>query len=139
MSEDKLWEVRNWLCNNTAYSIDVKIVQLYGCSCFYGKYKGEDIFIENGKDVVKHVLSIFLKLKSHSLSIGFDNVSDSIWKPIDTAPQDGTRFLALEGFDSKDILFGYYDTCEGRYYDCFCGNAHLTHWAPLPLPPAGSP
>ena len=139
MSEDKLWEVRNWLCHNTAYSITVKIVDLYGCSSFEGKFKDETVFMEFGKDVVKNTLLVYLKLKEHSILSSFDPVADSVWKPIDTAPKDGSRFLAISSDDSQPIVFGHFDTCDGRYYNLRNDARDLTHWAPLPSPPAGSP
>lgn len=39
------------------------------------------------------------------------------WKPIDTAPQDGTKFLAYEGND------------ESQFYICWYENQFSTNWA----------
>lgn len=75
----------------------------------------------------------------------------SDWRPIETAPRDGTRFLACKG---RAILVGYMSSCvewsgldeQGnlakRTVECFRmfpGKLtwNPTHWMPLPLPPVG--
>lgn len=76
------------------------------------------------------------------------------WRPIETAPKDGTWFMIArvdEGFDSYEV--GKYDPLTGDYYEPVEGglfrkvtkpiydwrgfnNFHrATHWQPLPFPP----
>lgn len=67
------------------------------------------------------------------------------WQPIETAPKDGTRFLAAE-YDngwmvgpclwcktSHVPLYGFHFT-EGDPEDL--NIAHPSHWQPLPAPPS---
>lgn len=58
------------------------------------------------------------------------------WQPIETAPRDGTRFLATE--DGRDHYALAWNS-DG-YWESYCGQ-HVTqtpeptHWQPLPKPP----
>lgn len=57
------------------------------------------------------------------------------WRPMDSAPKDGTRFLALQGdrhFDCwwKDAGYG-----EAYWQDDADSEPDPTHWRPLPAPP----
>jgi hypothetical protein len=58
--------------------------------------------------------------------------TDDGWRPIETAPKDGTRVL-LHGHWANDHIgdfrFGYWFTDDGTQLN------HPTHWLPLPLPP----
>lgn len=79
------------------------------------------------------------------------------WKPIESAPKDGTVFLATVAFGDgvtttewSDVVAVYWDDCtlmpddgeepgwvvreipSGNYS---CGG-ELTHWTPLPAPPS---
>lgn len=66
------------------------------------------------------------------------------WKSIDTAPKDGTAFLAC-WYHAPDIfLIGdcFYDVNRGEFRECGVeieyGDSHLlkpTHWMKLPEPP----
>lgn len=64
----------------------------------------------------------------------------SEWQPIETAPKDGTRFLA-PSIDSKTITIGRWEK-TGEYWDDLTVG-HLNkkwkpkHWQPLPEPPEG--
>lgn len=52
------------------------------------------------------------------------------WQPIETAPTDGKRFLAVNIFD--EICFGCYDDCEDNYIDPETYHSGLKCWMPLP-------
>lgn len=62
----------------------------------------------------------------------------SKWKPIETAPKDGTRFLAFEKSDD----YQHYE-CWWRedfsnwsgWQDDWDSEPNPTHWMPLPEPP----
>jgi Lar family restriction alleviation protein len=59
----------------------------------------------------------------------------STWQPIETAPRDGTKFLAWDG---EELIAWRY---EGRWiYGQEMESPYLTHWSPthwqpLPIPP----
>ncbi|MGM4906305.1 Lar family restriction alleviation protein [Tardiphaga sp. 866_E4_N2_1] len=60
----------------------------------------------------------------------------SAWQEIDTAPKDGTNFVAIYGddFDGTFWILFWNDTC----FECVSGGYqvdHATHWMPLPAPP----
>lgn len=75
------------------------------------------------------------------------------WQPIETAPKDGTKILAIngngEGYNSygdacllNEIVIVYYDLKDGEEYawrvpHCCDGVSWITptHWMPLPFPP----
>lgn len=76
----------------------------------------------------------------------------SEWKPIETAPKDGTRFLAcccdpdslaggeVDPYDGIELLSGPHTFAGGkkRWLNHNSGNySHFpaTHWMPLPAPP----
>ena len=57
------------------------------------------------------------------------------WRPIETAPKDGTRILVwVEGAESHEIV-GWLGDCwfNGDVTDFMFGDP--THWMPLPEPP----
>jgi hypothetical protein len=56
------------------------------------------------------------------------------WRPIETAPRDGSRFLACT---SDDVVMGKFVNGEYVAADSFHGNRDTTptHWAPIPEPP----
>jgi hypothetical protein len=69
----------------------------------------------------------------------------STWRPIETAPKDGTRILAygVLGFDSTPSIGTVeYNAFYGRW-ECRPNEASeydpeactVTHWLPLPEPP----
>lgn len=59
---------------------------------------------------------------------------DGPWRPIDSAPKDGTWILANCGYPLPDVLcWGHYDLPDAwsdgeRAYS-------PTHWMPIPEPP----
>jgi len=62
------------------------------------------------------------------------------WRPIATAPKDGTRILAsgrnygLPGRGRHIVITSWNDGWANEYEDDG-GFPHLTHWQPLPAPP----
>jgi len=78
------------------------------------------------------------------------------WQPIETAPKDGTAFLAWEDDDRgnqwpvvikwteyeteedrEEFGEGFWQYCEELLSDV-AGEAEPTHWLPLPPPPVTS-
>ena len=58
------------------------------------------------------------------------------WQPIETAPKDGAVVVLLN--DDGDIIAARFGT-DGWWYDAGDGcwnDAFMTHWMPLPAPPA---
>ena len=67
------------------------------------------------------------------------NTRASQWKPIDTAPKDGTKFLIWWPTWNNTAEIGYYSTRRNRF-ECnkvmYYQDSDLpTHWMPLPEPP----
>lgn len=72
------------------------------------------------------------------------------WRPIETAPRDGTEILLYEGGDDPRCVVGYWDadtfngddarptwrTNDGEILDFL--HEPITHWLPLPPPPEGA-
>lgn len=62
------------------------------------------------------------------------------WQPIETAPKDGTRILGflISGRTPIIGLFRYWDDEDeaGFYPDNLLVVVPITHWMPLPDPPA---
>lgn len=61
------------------------------------------------------------------------------WQPIETAPKDGTRFLAYEDGNHYALEWVPEMPNDG-YWKCLCGQfvtitPEPTHWRPLPAPP----
>ena len=58
------------------------------------------------------------------------------WQPIETAPRDGTRFIAWRKYSTRPLIarywkdFGWFEDEDGLHL------YNLTHWQPLPAPPA---
>lgn len=71
----------------------------------------------------------------------------SEWKPIETAPKDGTEILLLEYLSEDDYgsvdrgCWGFVETSDyngEKIYDWLSNYGHIeepTHWMPLPEPP----
>lgn len=76
------------------------------------------------------------------------------WKPINSAPKDGTRFLAwitlvYDEYDENDVIlrkgavekyvgvaqYIFGSIVEVPYRGTFVQNMRFTHWAPLPAGP----
>lgn len=65
------------------------------------------------------------------------------WMPIETAPKDGTAFLALEGEFSYKASFHLQDDDGRIVWESYCGQPVVcdpepTHWMPLPAAPTPS-
>lgn len=66
------------------------------------------------------------------------------WQPIETAPKDGTRILLVTSSGRpRRIFMGSY-TDKGSWWpwrvdqtNYHINQSDLTHWMPLPPPPAG--
>jgi len=63
------------------------------------------------------------------------------WQPIETAPKDGTRFLAYEDGNHYALEWCPDMPCGGGYWASYCGqyvtmSPEPTHWMPLPAPPS---
>ena len=63
-------------------------------------------------------------------------VSEDRWQPIETAPKDGSKFLAWRRYSTIPLIVFY--NAEYDQYECNDGNLvfSLTHWRPLPEAPA---
>ena len=71
-------------------------------------------------------------------------MTESQWKPIETAPNDGRHILL---FWNGEQEIGWYNQIKGKWDSwedvCGCPAAHEedypdpTHWMPLPTPPKG--
>ena len=64
----------------------------------------------------------------------------SEWRPIETAPRDGTKVLLCEADQPTEIVLGWWLQNAWRDYgDIGCGgfdDYNPTHWMPLPEPPS---
>ena len=62
------------------------------------------------------------------------------WQPIETAPKDGTKFLALMRTSNIEIAFHAEGEYGGFRVDSYAppmiNKDWMTHWMPLPKPPA---
>ena len=63
-------------------------------------------------------------------------VSEDRWQPIETAPKDGSKFLAWRRHSTLPLIVFY--NAEYDQYECNDGHLvfSLTHWLPLPKAPA---
>lgn len=66
----------------------------------------------------------------------------SEWRPIDTAPKDGSHVMlgdapeqyVCEGYYEEDGDRGWY-MANTHWTDAYDGRVYPTHWQPLPSPP----
>lgn len=64
------------------------------------------------------------------------------WRPIETAPRDGTAILVTAPDVECEVTIAYFQ--RGRLYSIFDGKPFggwvtpTTHWMPLPKPPTPS-
>jgi hypothetical protein len=69
------------------------------------------------------------------------------WQPIDTAPKDGTEFLAFAWYNISGVAYHFMEVCylrngifEGWGHDGIDGDGVWpTHWMPLPSAPEEPP
>lgn len=66
----------------------------------------------------------------------------SEWRPIETAPRDGTEVLLLYAglIDGDDLVInGWWDSVPGREFEATwehaMGHGDADYWMPLPAPP----
>lgn len=68
------------------------------------------------------------------LSIIKEEIEQSNWQPIETAPKDGTNILAPIGYGFLDVIYwdnnNWRETSDGKGL-----RNHPTHWMSLPNPP----
>lgn len=62
------------------------------------------------------------------------------WKPIATAPRDGTWFMTYTADDRDDYCYPNFDFAKWcpeteDWAKCGCGFEQATHWAAVPSPP----
>ena len=82
----------------------------------------------------------WVELSSAALSADLAPV-EAAWQPIETAPRDGTRFLAFErgnaDYQIYECWWGEdFGNWEG-WRDAWDSEPEPSHWMPLPPPPAG--
>lgn len=62
------------------------------------------------------------------------------WQPIETAPKDGTAFLAWRGIERGPFQCWWNDDGREAYWmDYADTEPNPTHWQPLPAPPVPRP
>jgi hypothetical protein len=65
------------------------------------------------------------------------------WKPIETAPKDGTEIIGWEKSEGMFLVAYRPDLAENTSYTWFNLEGFWphcpTHWMPLPNPPEGKP
>ena len=59
-------------------------------------------------------------------------VAERAWRPIETAPRDGTMFLGMDSYSEHERVRWE----DGRFEDCYGGEWSLVYWQPLPPPPS---
>lgn len=61
------------------------------------------------------------------------------WQTIESAPKDGTNFLAIYGVADDGTYWIVF--WNGKFFECVSGGyqvEHATHWQHLPEPPVQS-
>jgi hypothetical protein len=61
------------------------------------------------------------------------------WQPIETAPKDGRRFLAVDKDGEMGVV--WWNRKAGMLQDVQCiidDDGAVTHWMPLPKPPSNA-
>ena len=60
------------------------------------------------------------------------------WRPIETAPKDGTRFIGYEAEEGVAVMYTFTGLDGVFYWEAIsqCIEMHPTHWMPLPEVPA---
>ncbi|WP_299378013.1 hypothetical protein [uncultured Kiloniella sp.] len=129
--------------------------------------KGMDALIESQSrligdacariDELEGVLKIALSMKDYADSWDYKEVEDMVeaakqalagtgevspWKPIETAPKDGTQIIVfgVHFYNGPYMLIASYDNNEKAFMQsCHSPTGHdfLTHWIPLPPAPEG--
>lgn len=130
---------KEWRISSYGGGEYVKHWQIYGPSFHTDTANDHDL--SDMKYVVaaqpKHILSLL------------DNIESEEWKPIETAPKDGTKILTFngngggyngmsgEGEIKGDIAVSCWDDDKWMLPHCCDGVSYNepTHWKPLPAPP----
>jgi len=108
--------------------------------------------IEERRDELIHqpIARIYGELARAALSVARPMIGAQRWRTIESAPKDGSEFLAYDRrakkFDVCVIRDRFGDlVCEAVQYDSIYGpdvdefgydSVNITHWTPLPTPPA---
>ena len=72
----------------------------------------------------------------HMAGLWLAHVDDG-WKPIETAPKDGTRILVCRNELVEPVTVGYWSMVECRFVTPLTLDQHpATHWMPLPARPS---
>lgn len=67
--------------------------------------------------------------------------TEPAWRPIESAPKDGTVFLGLHGYKVREAYRVQRDDCEMWCFGGYSGDVEIapwtkpTHWMPLPAAP----
>jgi hypothetical protein len=61
------------------------------------------------------------------------------WKPIDTAPKDGRKFIAYTSYGDMLFTAHWNKEAEQWYTDYERWGGRMTHWMSLPKPPPEPP
>jgi hypothetical protein len=67
--------------------------------------------------------------------IGCWNVRASVWRPIETAPKDGTEVLVYVHRRMGPLFMGATNSTGKQWWSRNLGDVKPTHWMPLPAPP----
>lgn len=69
-----------------------------------------------------------------------------MWQPIKSAPKNGTELLLFSGESRDQVMIGHWSEAEDAAYSAADGwytrdagdyiDVKVTHWMPLPGPPA---
>ena len=131
--EDKLSEIgKHW--DNIASTETMDQFNPYD---LYNDFKA--VCLRLRKEVKRHKKS---KLKLKELEQELVHVQQKLaiilhenetWRPIETAPKDGTRVLLFREGYAEDVFVGWYNTTNNSWVACFSSEIlGVTHWRSLP-------
>lgn len=97
-----------------------------------GRPKGSRVTLD-----IPDMLSLITRIRAADEELLSYKLNQSVWQVIDTAPKDGTAVLGVTSYGNQ--IVAYYNEARGRYVNLGGGaNQPLTHWMPLPSPPASA-
>jgi hypothetical protein len=73
------------------------------------------------------------------LTAGLNAEGAGAWRPIETAPRDGTPFWAFQAGRQFVCWEDDHPDCGPCWFDDADSEPDPTHWMPLPAPPALNP